>query len=373
MSDTLPNIAITAGAWVDVYALTGIAVGTKLNVENTGTCDVYLAVQAAQPDPDHNDYNILKRTGPKMTNHAGDSGAWAFCGHSDGELNVSVKSFDGFSPVLPGTEFDAMIEISDRGTTALGVFVQDQTTPVLTVPFLQTRAPVTLAADAAAGDRAIDLVAGHGTLFGEVIEIAETGSSLFMQAEVVDPLGVAAPGTPVVGDTVTLDQPVNRAYTAAGATVLRSTKDMLVDGSVTSQVFSVLPLPSQAGDMVRILLEMRSTTPMDFTTFGGVPALTNGCVLRINHGDGTFTNLFNFKSNSDFFEQGFDHEFFINNGNNTRGFTARVTWGGQSKHGVVIRLDGELFEALEIVIQDDLETGANTRFHLTAQGHELQG
>ena len=113
---------------------------------------------------------------------------------------------------------------------------------------------------------------------------------------------------------------------------------------------------------------------MDFTTFGSGPALTNGCVLRIKNPDGTFKNLFNFKSNSDFIEQGFDHAFLApKTGNTFTGFTSRVTWGGQSKHGVVIRLDGTLGEELQLIIQDDLIASGNTRFHLTAQGHEIQG
>ena len=119
MSDTLPNTPITAGVWVDVYALTGIAVGTKLIVENVGMCDVYLAVQATQPGPEHNDYNILKRTGPKVTNNAGDSGAWAFCGHSDGELNVSISTNNGFSAAPLDTAPAEVRQTDESGRVAM--------------------------------------------------------------------------------------------------------------------------------------------------------------------------------------------------------------------------------------------------------------
>jgi hypothetical protein len=61
-------------------------------------------------------------------------------------------------------------------------------------------------------------------------------------------------------------------------------------------------------------------------------------------------------------------------GNTIKGFTSRLTWGGQSKHGVVIRLDGNLGEELQVLIQDDLVTAsANTVFNMIAQGHEVQG
>jgi len=263
-----------------------------------------------------------------------------------------------------------IIEVSNRGVRGLATFIQDQTSPALTVPFLQERATVTLGADTVVNSRDIELVAGHGAVVGEIIELAEIGTNNFIQADV---LGVNANGT-----TVSLDQPLNRIYTVGNSVALRSIKNMLVDGSTVPQVFSILPLPSQAGDMVRIIIEIRGEPgkALDYTTFGSANELDVGCVLRINHGDGTYTNKFNFKSNSDFFEQGFDHSFSDAkaSGNTINGFTARVTWGGQSKHGVVIRVDGSLGEALELVIQDDLTTATtgNTRFHLNAQGHELQ-
>lgn len=262
------------------------------------------------------------------------------------------------------TRMSDSFETSDRGNTALKAFIQDQTSPVLTVPLLQGRAVLTLASDTVIDVNDITLTGGHGVTAGEIIELADPIALKFMQSEVVS----------VNVNVITLDQPVNRVYTVAGAVVQASSNDLLVDGSVTSQIFSILPLPSQSGDMVRIILEMRGATnsPMDFTTFGSEVALTNGCVLRIKNQDGTFTNLFNFKSNSDFIEQGFDHAFLSpKTGNTLTGFVARITWGGQSKHGVVIRLDGSLNEELQLVIQDDL-TGGNTRFQVLAQGHELQ-
>lgn len=254
------------------------------------------------------------------------------------------------------------IETSDRGTKALGVFVQDQTSPVLTLPFLQERASVTLASDVAIDDRVINLVGGHGTLVGEVIELAVTGTNQFMQAEVLA----------VNVNAVTLDQPANVIYTVAGSIVLRSTPQMLVDGSVTPQVFSIVPLPGQVGDMVRIIIALEGSDGMDFSTFGSENPLINGCVVRVKNSDGTFKNLFNFKANAGLIGQGFDYAFLQNIGNNLRGFASRITWGGQSKHGVVIRLDGSIGEELQIVIQDDLTSGSNVEFRVQAQGHEVQ-
>ncbi len=115
MADTIPNIPIVAGEWQDIYALTGIAVGTLIDVENTGVCDIYLAVQATQPPVDHDDYNILKRNGPRLENNSGDSGAWAFCAHTDGELNVSVGQENGFHrPLSSSSSTLSSSRITDR-------------------------------------------------------------------------------------------------------------------------------------------------------------------------------------------------------------------------------------------------------------------
>lgn len=265
------------------------------------------------------------------------------------------------------TRFSRSFETSEQGNTALKIFIQDQTTPTLQVPFLQERAVVSLASDTAIGDRTVELAGGHGAVVGEILEMAVTGGAEFMQSEILA----------VVSNTITVDQPVNRIYTTAGTTALRSTEDLLVDGSSVPQIFSVLPLPSQSGDMVRIIIEMRggSGDSLDFSTFGSGPALVNGCVLRVKNQDGTFKNLFNFKSNGDFIKQAYDHVFLEPRIGNTIGaFTSRLTWGGQSKHGVIIRLDGSLGQELQVVIQDNITeaTHGNTLFNLMAQGHEIQ-
>lgn len=48
----------------------------------------------------------------------------------------------------------------------------------------------------------------------------------------------------------------------------------------------------------------------------------------------------------------------------------RRSFGGQDKNGVVIRVDGDLGESLELLIQDDL-TGLET-FRIVVQGHVVE-
>lgn len=256
--------------------------------------------------------------------------------------------------------YGAPIETSDRGNTGVKTFTQDQTSESLEVPLLTSRGSFVLDGNTVRDTRFFDAVGGHNILVGEVLEFAN--SSTFMQARVLN----------LVSDNIEIDTPFNHSY-GGGDTVIRSSDDMRVDGSATPVVFSVLPLPEQAGDMTRYIITIESTAnTMDFTQFGSLPALTNGCVLRVRRANGDFRNLFNFKTNGEFIEKSFDHNFQTKSGGGGSGFVARSTYAGPSKRGVAIRLDGSLGEELQCLVQDKLDVGL-LKFRIGAQGHELQG
>ncbi len=87
MPDTLPNVILPVGVWVDLYAATGIDVGTRILVQNIGHCDVYLVAQAAEP-VDDTARQVLTRS-QYAINDLGDDGAWAFC-TGGGGVNVRI-------------------------------------------------------------------------------------------------------------------------------------------------------------------------------------------------------------------------------------------------------------------------------------------
>ena len=89
MADTLPNIIVPPNEWVDLYALTGIAVGTAIQVQNVGSSDVYLTVAATQPANDFDGYNVVARkNGLFHRNEEGASGFWAYSQSVEGKLSV---------------------------------------------------------------------------------------------------------------------------------------------------------------------------------------------------------------------------------------------------------------------------------------------
>jgi hypothetical protein len=172
---------------------------------------------------------------------------------------------------------------------------------------------------------------------------------------------------------LTLDSPLNFDYPIASTAVGYLSHDMDVDGSVTPVVFGVRagepftsPLDSVEVDLTRTLMSMITVTAPDLTKFGDLPKLTNGCVLRVNNGDGTYNNLLNIKDNYDLAAAAYDLSILLktNPVQGVDGLVWRMTFGGESKMGTVVRLDHT--RDLEWVIQDNL-TGI-TRFECIAEG-----
>lgn len=89
MADTLPNIVLPAGVWVDLYDSTGIIVGRQISVQNLGTTVVWLTSQAATPTAGSG-RNEMDTGVTQYVNDDGDSGAWARSNVLDGLINVRI-------------------------------------------------------------------------------------------------------------------------------------------------------------------------------------------------------------------------------------------------------------------------------------------
>ena len=255
---------------------------------------------------------------------------------------------------MAGVSIVNPVETNQDGMTVGAVALQDQTSPDVDLFLQQTINAVTLDATTILDSRTIDLVAGHNVVAGETIYLAE--SEVFSQFVVIS----------VATDTITLDSPVDKVYTAS-ATALRTTTKMNVDGS-TTQTFSIAPEAGQKWDITRVILVIESSANnMDFTEFGSLAALTNGCVLRSK--DGSRANLFNWKTNGDFINRSFDSFFETKTGGGGSGFVARTTFAGQDQRGVTVRLRGDDNDELQVLVQDDLTGASLTSLRVIAQGH----
>lgn len=86
MADTLLNIPLPTNTWIDLYAESGIPVGTLIKAQNIGVCSVYLTTSADKPTDDDK-YQIMER-GIEGTNQPGSEGEWAMCLTVNGLINV---------------------------------------------------------------------------------------------------------------------------------------------------------------------------------------------------------------------------------------------------------------------------------------------
>jgi len=99
--------------------------------------------------------------------------------------------------------------------------------------------------------------------------------------------------------------------------------------------------------------------------FGGLTALTNGCVIRRYDGTtGTFGKFTTWHSNIDIINDMFDVVYSDAPKQGLQGLRFRWTI---SKVGVAVKLDGDAGDYVEILIQDDLT--ALDSFTIKAQGH----
>lgn len=78
---TLPNVKVPIGEWIDLYSETGLAVGTKIIVQNIGSSPCYLVDSAAEPNILGTGYNIIQPSDKPnnfLTNSDAPEGAWAY-------------------------------------------------------------------------------------------------------------------------------------------------------------------------------------------------------------------------------------------------------------------------------------------------------
>lgn len=259
--------------------------------------------------------------------------------------------------------FAHLIADADTGKTAcveanggLAVNVQDQHTRALDLRFIQAvGSPTTLTADTTVDSNIVSVTSVAGMAVGQTLVIVNPDGS-FYNGEI----------TAINTLDLTLDVPLDQVFSTVDTNVISAIHHMNVNGSVTPQVFQIGPVGGATGvdvDITRILGNISDGTAMDDGKFGGIPALTNGCVLRRNNG--VITNIWNVKSNGAIGLLCFDAQYTTKAPSGENGYRFRNTYAGQGKHGVTIRL--EAGDTLELIVQDNLT--ALTDFQMMAQGH----
>lgn len=365
MPDNIHNVRISQNIWVDLYAATGIAVGTVLTIENSGNADVYLAVQAVQPDKDHQEYNIVKRP-PSVTvqNSEGDLGAWAFVQGTAGLLSISSVLAEGFRPVTSSRLHDGFGNPIGSLKGAIDIHDADvHDVPVNELFHRHTGVSTALAATTIAGVTT-SIQVDDGALFnnGDIFQIEETVDGI-TTIEVTFPTIITGGTT----NTFTLDRPLDNAF-GIGASVEVVTTNMAVNGSLVAPViFQLIPDSLQEWHVVRFLLGMIHAAAADDSRFGDIAGgLQNGCVLRgFDGASGRYRTFTNWKTNSDIKMDMFDLTYTDKAGGGNFGSNGRGSI--RDGTGAAPKLDGATGGLLELIVQDDLTTLID--FKLKGQGH----
>lgn len=241
---------------------------------------------------------------------------------------------------------------------AVPVNIQDQTSKALDLYFIKAAAQTTLTSDITPEDTTIDLTSATGFVDKNAVGIFSSVGQFYFGKQV---------GAPA-GNTITLDAPVDRAFSTGTANAISATEGLNVDGSSVTQVFQIGPIgagPNQPMvDITKIIGYMESTVAMDDAKFGSLAALTKGIVLR--HNNTVIDNIWNAKSNSDLaLLCAGDFQYTDKAPAGSYGARFSYSLAGQGNHGVTIRLNPG--DTLEVLVQDDIDGLA--KFVMMAQGH----
>jgi len=266
---------------------------------------------------------------------------------------------------IPPTIMEVILTDATTGENArveseggLAVNIQDQHSRAFDVFFSQDNGTATtLTTDAVYDAYTISVTTGHGLVQGD----------FFFLSDPVGQRGWSGIVITVAGDnTINLDRPLSYAFPAASTVVQEKNIDMNVDGSTTPQTFSVGgPLLTQL-DITRLLFQMTTDTAPQWDEFGDIasPATFRGIQCRIVDGD--TRDLWNAKTNGELANLMYDLTIFTGAAGLTKdGIAGRMTYAGQDKHGVTLRIGAG--EKIELIVQDDLR--ALNTFHLIACGH----
>jgi len=243
----------------------------------------------------------------------------------------------------------------------LDVFVQDQNTNLFDFPFTcQSGKTYSLTSDAVVGTYELNLNTTFGLSSGDYIGLYQDSTDTHGVLEFIDN---------ITGNTIYLKQPLPFNVTLSSNPVLYELcKNIAQDYNSNSTIYSIENYASRPLDITRVMFVMITDKLPDLTKFGDIAGgIDKGCLLRHKKQNGYYDNIWTYRTNLDFAATAYDFTVYdeSNPSQGSNGLASRLTFSGQEKHGVVIRLYQN--ESLEMFCRDDLSSLVN--FNIIAQGH----
>jgi len=244
-------------------------------------------------------------------------------------------------------------------TGGMDVNLQDQTTRPLFLPFVQETATITtLTAPTVVNSRVVNVDDETAFSDGDVVGIF--GGSFYFATIVSTSPGV-----------LKMNAPLDFAFQVSGSIVQKVNNEMNTDGSSTPQAYSARGAPGFDIDVTRILLTIILDNPVDMKGFAdNENPLPVG--LHFRRRDGAYQNFFTIRKNIGFVKVAYDVQRYSGESpKDVDALSMRLTFGGQNKLGVVVRLSGQ-DDRLEVINQDNLSASGDysiNSFQIIAEGH----
>ena len=230
----------------------------------------------------------------------------------------------------------------------LEVEIASQISPPVMVHAHRLLASTTLSADVAVDDLVINVVSATGAVVGDALTLTNPTTVKYYTGHI----------TAINTLAISVDVHVDQEYLVAESYVSFVSHDLNVNGAVAEVEFGLRQAETvNVGitvDVTRIIWSGICASAVDLTLFGDLPALTEGMALRKRLSNGTYQNILNVHDNLDFVSYAYDFDVYVAGvgQQGIDGFSCRLTFGGESKLGTVIRIAPD--EDLEIYINDDL-------------------
>jgi len=237
----------------------------------------------------------------------------------------------------------------------LDVGLQDQHTEMFILSAHQNLGNLDIDVSASIDDQSVSVVSASGVTVGDILCLKENGR--FYQGSI----------TATAATTVTINEPLDYAFTDASE-IHYGKIDLAVDGSSSTQTFHIKPPTGVKWDVTRVLLHIEDNSVMDTAKFGGISALTNGLMFRVKNG--IYKNILNMKTNGDMAGFAYDTAYDTKAPAGSYAFRSRLTFAGQNKIGVTVRLDGDTSDELQFLVRDDLT--ALDHVHIIVEGHVVE-
>lgn len=285
------------------------------------------------------------------------------CSESSEVTSVINGTFEITNPInqtLNATICDLDGECATVSNNKLDVQLNDQTTPILIFPVYRVlQEGFALANNTITDTRNITLTNSSGFIVGDTIGIFQDSTNVrnyFGEVLAIN------------GNELTLDKEFESVFDISLNPIIQKI-DMNIneDASTNRIIYEFRNYGSVPLDIVRVLFTMETTNSVDLNKFGDISGGLNvGCLLREQKADGTYANIYNFKTNFDFLSTQFDLNTFAatHPQQGINGLGARLTFGSAGKLGVVVRL--AFNESFQFVCHDNLSP--LVKFIVTPEG-----